>query len=66
MLTEKDLQWIIKEAGDTMVQDGNLDINLATSGLRQAAEKLLVLQQVPGMRPIQEIYDLFLASVNQV
>lgn len=62
MLTEKDLQWIMKEAGETMVQNGNLDINLAASGIRVAAEKLLYLQQNPDMRPIQEKYELLLAT----
>ncbi|KKL57597.1 hypothetical protein LCGC14_2233820 [marine sediment metagenome] len=63
MLTENDLQWIMKESGETMVQNGNLDINLAASAIRQAAERLLVLLKYPDMRPEQEYYDLMMTSI---
>ena len=45
------------EAGESREQGGNLDINLAASGLRQAAEKFLALVDMPQMRPLQERYD---------
>lgn len=62
MLTEKDLQWIMKEAEESMVQGGNLDTNLASSELRIVAEKLFYLLKYPDMRPIQEKYDALLAT----
>ncbi len=63
-MTEKDLQEIMQKAGKSMVQDGNLDINLAASGLRIAAEKFYYLLKYSENRPIQERYDFLMATVK--
>lgn len=65
MLNQLQLQWIIWKAGQSVEQGGNLDINLAASGLKQAAEKFLALLQMPDCRPIQERYDFLMATAGK-
>ena len=43
MLTKKELQRIIEKAGETMVLNGDVSVNLVANELRVAAEHLLVL-----------------------
>ncbi len=61
MITREELQRIILKAEQSMVQDGNLDENLAASELRIAAIKLFYLLENPESRPVQEQYDLQMA-----
>ncbi len=64
MITGEDLQWIILKAEQSMVQDGNLDENLAASELRVAVIKFFYLLENPESRPVQEQYDLQMAIVG--
>ena len=66
MLTKMQLEWIAWKAEQSMEQDGNLDINLAASGLMQAAEKFLALLNMPNCRPVQESYERLIATAKPV
>jgi len=63
MLTEKRLAKIEKEAGESMVQDGNLDVNIAANELRMAANKMRVLLANPNFRPVQEKYEFLFPDI---
>jgi len=64
MITKERLQEIAYIAGESMVQNGNLDENIAYSELRLSAIRLLTLLDMPNSRPIQERFDLLKAIVE--
>ena len=64
MFTKTQLGWIIWKAGESMEQDGNLDINHAAIELRMAAEKFLILLKYPESRPFQEKHELLMKTIR--
>lgn len=64
MITQKELQRIMQKAGESMIEGGNLDINLVASELRTIAEKYYYLLEFPEMRPMQDSLDRIVRRNN--